>query len=90
MTWDNENAIEFLRDQKIATGTFCQGRYVSKIKKLAEERPDECQITDENPDGSIVAHFPVSWVKIAPPREVNLTEEQKTVLAERLRSARRS
>lgn len=86
--WENENAIEFLKDQKQATGTFSQGRYISRIRKLAEQYPDECQITAENPDGTIVAHFPVRWIKINPPKE--LTEEQRAEIAERFKKSRGS
>lgn len=83
----NENVIEFLRDSKTATVTFCQGRYVSKIKKLAEEYPEDVQITYENPDGSIVAHVPTKWVKVSAPRK--MSEEQKEMFAERLAQYRK-
>ena len=83
----NENVIEFLRDSKTATVTFCQGRYVSKIKKLAEEYPEDVQITYENPDGSIVAHVPTKWVKVSAPRK--MTEEQREMFAERLAQYRK-
>ncbi len=62
-----ENGIEFLKDAKTATVQFCQGRYKSRIKKLAAERPDECKILAENKDGTLLAHIPVEWVKISPP-----------------------
>lgn len=89
MLESKENAIEFLYGDKEATVTFCSPRYVSKIKKLAEERPDECKIVVENKDGSIVAHVPVKWVKISPIRAARpMTEEQKEALTERLRKAR--
>lgn len=69
-----ENVIEFLRGEKTASVTFCQGRYVSRIKKLATKYPDECQIVRENRDGSILAHVPVSWIKVSRPAE--LSEKQ--------------
>ncbi|MBO5197413.1 MAG: hypothetical protein J6B85_02675 [Lachnospiraceae bacterium] len=81
----NENCIEFLRGQETATVTFSQGRYLARIRKLAVERPEECQITAENPDGSIVAHIPTKWIKISPPRKVS--EEQRTAFAERVKNA---
>lgn len=84
----NENVIEFIRGAETATLTFSQGRYISKIRKLAKSRPDECQIVAENKDGSIMAHVPVSWVKISPKREVNMTEERRKQLAEILRAGR--
>lgn len=78
-----ENVIEFLRDQKQATLTFSQGRYISRIKKLAESHPEECQIVSENRDGSICAHVPVSWVRIIPDRV--FTDERKSELADAFR-----
>ena len=78
----NENVIEFLRGQQRATATFCYGRMANRMKKLASEYPEECQIVAENPDGSVVAHFPTKWVKVAPPRK--MSEEQKEMLVKRL------
>ncbi len=62
-----ENGIEFLKDSKTATVQFCQGRFKTRIRKLAEKYPEECGILAENPDGTLLAHIPVEWVKISPP-----------------------
>ena len=70
-----ENAIEFIKDEKRATVTFSQGRYKSRIRKLAADHPEECRIIAENRDGSLCAHIPVSWVKISPPRAIS--EDQR-------------
>lgn len=70
-----ENVIEFLENQESATVTFSQGRYKGKIRKLAEERPGECQIIAENKDGSLCAHIPVKWIRIIPC--MKLSEEQR-------------
>lgn len=87
MSGSNENVIEFLRDQKKATVTFCQGKYISKIRKLAEKYPDECDIDVENTDGSIVAHIPVKWIKITPLKR-EITDEQKQILRDRMQKLR--
>ena len=42
-----ENMIEFLQNEERATVTFSQGRYKSRIRKLAKGRPKECQIVAE-------------------------------------------
>lgn len=81
-----DNTIEFLRNEKRATVTFSQGKYISKIRKLAESNPDECQIVAENSD-SIVAHIPVSWVKISANKRV-MSEEQRKAAGERLKKMR--
>lgn len=77
----NENVIEWLKGQKQATLTFPHGRYKSRIMKLAESYPEECQIVAENKDGSICAHVPVRWIKITPVREY--TEEERQEMANR-------
>lgn len=85
MLESKENAIEFLYGDKEATVTFCSPRYVSKIKKLSKDRPEECKIIAENEDGSVVAHVPIRWVKISPPRKMDMTEEKKEELRERMK-----
>ena len=83
-----ENVIEFLNGQKRATVTLSQGRYKTKVEKLAKERPDECKILTRNPDGTILAHVPTSWVKISPPRKVEMSEDRKEELRKQLANAR--
>lgn len=78
-----ENVIEFIKDEKRATVTLSQGRYKSRVRKLAAEHPEECQILAENKDGSLCAHIPVSWIRFNP--GVKLTEEQKQQKADVLR-----
>lgn len=84
---DNENAIEFLRNDKVATVTFSQGKFISKVKKLAEQYPEEVQIVHEN-KGSIVAHVPVSYFLPRRPREAS--EAQKEAARERFTKMRRA
>ena len=79
-----ENVVEFLRGNDRATCSFSQGRFISRIKKLAEQYPDECQIVAENNDGSITAHFPVKWLLISN-RSKDLTDEERQILSERAR-----
>lgn len=70
-----ENVIEFLLDGKKATVTFSQGRFKTRIRKLAAERA-------ENQDGSMCAHIPVSWIKIFPVRETS--EKSRQLSRERM------
>ena len=84
MLESKENAIEFLYGDKQATATFCSPRHINRVKKLAEQFPDECQVVVENPDSSIVAHFPVRWIRIQRPNESEMTEEQKNAARERM------
>ena len=86
-----ENVIEFVQNSKVATVTFCQGRFISKIKELAKQYPDEVKITHTNPDGSIVAHIPTHYILISNrKRDVEYTEEELVTLRERIAYARKA
>ncbi len=61
-----ENVIEWQRDAQCATLSLSQRRTITRVKKLAEWYPEKCQIIAENKDGSVYAHIPVEWIKIAP------------------------
>ena len=83
-----ENVIEFLENHERATVSFSQGRYKTRIRNLAKQRPEECQIVAENKDGSLCAHIPTSWIRINPGME--LTDEQREEKAETMRKLRDS
>lgn len=82
-----ENVIEFIKNESRASVTFTQGKYISKIKKLAEKFPDECQIISEK-DGVLLAHIPTKWIKINNPKKMELTDEQREIIKKRLERSR--
>jgi len=83
----NENVIEWIRNMDRVTVTFSQKRFCSKIRKLAEQYPDECEIVVD--DGShVVAHFPLKWVKISNRKAREISDEEREALKERMRKAR--
>ena len=85
---EEENAISFLRGSKTATVTFSQGRFISKIYKLAEKFPEDVQIVAENKNkegnvSSIVAHIPTHYLNISN-RKRELSDEERKAIGERL------
>ena len=84
-----ENCIEWLNGQDTISVTLSQGRYVSRVRKLAEKYPDLVQILAENDDGSIFAHMPLKSLKlnIISPKELGNDEKEK--LVERLTRGRK-
>ena len=83
----HENVIEWLKNSPTATVTICQQKYITKIKKLAKQYPDEVKIIKENKD-SILAHIPVSYIKINNPPKRQYTDEERATMAERLKAHR--
>lgn len=84
-----ETAVSY-DERKIAFFSSDEKKWINKMRKLAEQYPDECQITvqPENNDGCINAKFPAKWLKVSVPRSANMTEEQRKAAAERLRRMR--
>ena len=60
---------------------------IKKLRKFAEENPDEVKIQKEDGVG-LFAQVPAKWVQIRKPKQMNLTDEQRAAAAERLRNAR--
>ena len=85
-----ETSIEYVTIDNYAT--FCSGerKWITKINKLQEQYPNEVQIIipPENNGGIVLAHIPKSWLKVSPPKKVNMTEERKQQLAENLKRVR--
>lgn len=82
-----ENVLEWIKGDKEVTVTLAGNtKYCNRVKKYAEEYPDEVKIVAYNQDSSIVAHLPLSYIKITRPREI--TDEQKEVARERMAKLR--
>ncbi len=79
--YSRENVIGWYKDSEIATVTFSQGRYISKIKKLAEKYPDEVKVL-ENADGTILAYIPVKAIHIS---ITKISDERKKAVSERMK-----
>ena len=63
---------------------------ITRIGRLAEKHPDSVNIIrqpQEN-DGCLYCEIPSKWVKITPPKTIELTDEQRAERAERMRNAR--
>lgn len=88
-----ENVIYWNDGDREATVNFWgNNRYASKIRKLAEEHPDEVHIQSDEKGGYLVAAIPIKVVKlnIIHRQSRELSEEEKEVLRERIRLARES
>lgn len=88
----NETGFEYLIEDSHATVWSSERKWINKIIKLQQEHPNDVEIKylPENNDGTILAHVPKNWLKISPPRQVNMTEERKAQLAEHLKIVRQN
>lgn len=65
-------------------------RWINKIRKLKEQYPDDIRIIaePETNDGCIYCQLPASWLKIQPKRKIDLTDEEREVMRERMKEIR--
>lgn len=83
-----ENAIEWYNGDETITITLSQRRFINKINNLAKLYPDEVRIDKINEDGTMLAHIPLSYLKIQKPRV--MSEEEKEKARERLAQYRKN
>lgn len=84
----NETCYEHIAGEATFTVTAAERSSIAMLRRLKEAHPDEVEIVAENPDGSLLAHLPYSWMRIVPKKKVVMSEEQRAEVAERLRAAR--
>ena len=82
-----ETCVEYIDIDNYATFCSSERKWINKITKYVTSHPDEVQMvrTPEDNCGVIYAHIPKSWLKINPPKKMNLTDEQKAERTERMR-----
>ena len=61
--------------------------WINRLRKLAEAHPGECVI-ERQPEtncGIIYGRFPAKWLRVKPPVQLELTDEERAKRAENLR-----
>ena len=83
-----ETVVGYIDADDYASFTSAEKKWINKILKLKAEHPDKVDIKayPEDNQGYIYAHLPKKWLKISPPRQ--MSEEQRAVMAERLKTIR--
>jgi hypothetical protein len=82
-----ETAINYLTCDEYATFYSGEDKWKRKMRKYAEKYTDYVRITQDN-DWGLIAQIPRTWLKVSPPRRLNMTDEQRAAAAERLANAR--
>lgn len=85
----SENAIEWYTGVDRVTITVSEVRLKNKLLALSKSNPEDVElVSDNNGSGPMLFHVSRRCLKIGIPKKRDLTEEQRTELAERLRNAR--
>ena len=60
----HENVIEWITGDDFICCTFTQKKYINKVRKLADDTPENVPVLVENNDGSIFCHLPLKMLKL--------------------------
>lgn len=63
-------------------------KLIRKLRKWEEENPTECRLVKEGPEGSVEYVVPKKWIRVAPSKKRELTEEQIEELKARMAKVR--
>lgn len=85
-----ETAVGYLNVDSYATFSSSEQKWINKILKLRASHPNEVQIEymPEDNNGMLLARVPKSWLKVSPPRQREMTDEQREAAVIRLVAAR--
>jgi len=85
-----ETAVEYLSTDATLWFTSNEKKWITKIMRLKESHPELVEILREPSEngGYLYARLPKDWLRVAPPRSLSLTDEERRVRAERMRDAR--
>lgn len=78
-------------DEKQAFFSSDERKWITRIRKLQEQNPDEVIILrqPETNDGCIYCKLPASYLKIQPKKKMVMTEERRAQLMKQLEKTRK-
>ena len=78
---DRETCVNFYGNEDYLTIYTCQPKWINKVRKMVEERPDECTVLFDNGRDGIEVQMPVGCFKFSWPR--TMSEENREKARER-------
>ena len=75
-----ENVIEWVNSETATVNFVATSRFANNIRKLAEEHEEVKILSDDK--GVLLAHVPVKWIRIYPPKQ--LSDEYRAELSSRM------
>lgn len=85
-----ETCVTYITGETHAIFYSCDRKYVGRLRKLAEQHPEDVIITMDDPEFGLKAMVPKTWFREPRPpiKRAPLSEEQRQAAAERLNKGR--
>lgn len=85
MTETIETGCSYQGDSKVAYFSSSERKWIKRMKTLMEKYPNDVEVIgepDEN-DGCLYVKIPREWFKISPPKQLNISDEERQKRKER-------
>lgn len=85
MASERETSIDFMADENFMIVYTCEQKYIRRLKELKEKYPNKVKVLQDLEDCMSVK-CPKAWFKFPKPKKkMNLTEEQRKEIGNRLK-----
>jgi hypothetical protein len=83
----SETAANYCTEDKMMHVSTDDRKWITRLQKAIRKHPGEVVVIrqPEVNGGYLTVDVPKSWLKIVPPTKRDLTDEQRAVLADRMR-----
>lgn len=86
--YEKESIILFNEEEKTARVYTHNSNLKKKLEAMTKDNPKECKLYEKNSFQGMTYIIPKSYIRITPPKKMNLTPEQKQILSERMKKMR--
>lgn len=86
--YERETNINFNQEEATATVYTHNNSLKKKLALMAKENPTACTLEESNEFGGMTFRVPKTYIKVSAPRKIQLTEEQRQAIGERLKKMR--
>lgn len=85
---EQETIMNYNQAEDMGNVFTYDSKVIKRLTECCEERPDECQEVRVNSDGGHEYNVPKSWITCRPPKKMNISDEKRAELAEKMRNIR--
>lgn len=79
MTDTVETGFDYYGDDEKAWFSSSEKKWIKKVNGLMKKFPGEVEVirSPEENDGCLYARLPKSWLRISPPRKIEISDEER-------------
>lgn len=86
---ERETIISYNQLEKTGNVYTFDPKVIDRLNKEAKERPEDCKVIKEGPEGAMEYEVPKKWLRPRPSRKMEYTEEERAEMSARMKKIRK-